>query len=418
MNSKIAANKRINRKASIAMLLLMVLLCTEILSPTFSYATKSPDKANKKEQVKEKDADEDNIEDMTPVREVHKVKVKNKKYCFFVERNVVLTPDEIAAMTDEKLVATVIVRSGLYMKKSNCKKESQEVITPADWIKKGGTFWLDRADIKQLREASPKKGVPIKLSMDLKISTEQESKKAAEERKKEAAEAAKVIEIVGKETENKDADSDNKEAESKDIDNENKDVEIKDVDNENKDVEIKDVDNENKDVEIKDVDNENKESENKDIENESKEDEQKKNEDYSTPRVKFYSTYRKTGEPLFFVVVAAAADAKQMPAYCEESKQSEEEEKIAPEPSEPEEILPEYRTISMTDRSGAPVPTVLEDGEPVNLTWEDSKQSSQDSDEKTKLIDSIPGGIASLAGAFAILMAGLIAILKRRSSKE
>jgi len=400
MNSKIATNKRINRKASIAMLLLMVLLCTEILSPTFSYATKSPDKANKKEQVKEKekDADDENIEDMTPIREVHKVKVKNKKYCFFAERNVVLTPAEIAAMTDEKLVATVIVRSGLYMKKSNCKKESQEVITPADWIKKGGTFWLDRADIKQLREASPKKGVPIKLSMDLIISTEQESKKAAEERKKEAAEAAKVIEIVGKDTENKDADSENKEGESKDIE--------------------KDIENENKETENKDTGNENKEVENKDIKNESKEDEQKKNEDYSTPRVKFYSTYRKTEEPLFFVVVATAADAKQMPAYCEEITQPEKEEKISPEPSEPEEILPEYRTISMTDRSGAPVPTVLEDGEPVSLTWEDPKQSSQDSDVKTKLIDSIPIGIASLAGALAILMAGLIVILKRRSSKE
>ena len=43
----------------------------------------------------------------TPIREVHKVTVEDNKYCFFVTRNVVLTPAEIKGMTDEELTAEI-----------------------------------------------------------------------------------------------------------------------------------------------------------------------------------------------------------------------------------------------------------------------------------------------------------------------
>ena len=127
--------------------LLLVILGVSVLSPFFSYAEKTSDKSSEKAQEKGKDNDEETAEEASPIREVHKIRINNKKYCFFAGENAILTPDEIAAMTDEKLVAVVIARSGLYMKKSNCTKESNTNITPAEWIKKGGSFWLDKNDI-------------------------------------------------------------------------------------------------------------------------------------------------------------------------------------------------------------------------------------------------------------------------------
>ena len=65
-----------------------------------------------------------------PVRCLHKVKVEDKSYCFFVENNVVLTPAEIAAketgepLTDEELTALILEKAGLYMKEPNCNDYS------------------------------------------------------------------------------------------------------------------------------------------------------------------------------------------------------------------------------------------------------------------------------------------------------
>ena len=390
MESKKAESvKKKKRYSALAILLLLVLLGVSTLAPTVSYAGKNSDKSSEKAQDKGTDNDDEIAEATSSIREVHNIKVNNKKYCFFSENNVILTPEEIAAMTDEILVATVIVRSGLYMRKSNCTKESNSNISPAEWVKKGGTFWLDKEDIKSIRDAHPQAGKPVKLYMDLEISTEHESKEAVEKRKKDAEEAAK--EAGEKKTETDPDATDTNGADSAAGDT--TDGSAADPSQDPAQDPAQDSTDSNNDTALTD-------------------------EDYSTPRLKFFSTYKKTGEPLFFVVVATAADAKELPGYCVPGKQSYKEPKNEGGASEPEEILPEYRTINMTDRSGAPVPAVLLDGDPVTLTWEEPNTGILDVDEKSSLIDSIPGGYASLAASLAILLAGIIAILKRRNSEE
>ena len=370
------SNQRKNVTAVVV--LILVILGMSILSPFVSYAEKTSGKASEKAQEKGEENDAETTEEASSIREVHKVKVKNKKYCFFAEKNAILTPEEIAAMTDEKLVAVVIARSGLYMRKSNCTKESNSNITPAEWIKKGGSFWLDKNDIKSIRNANAQKGKPVKLYMDLKISTEHESKKAVEKRKKEAEDAAKEAEEKKKETDPAATDSNVTDSTAGESQDNTTDSKQENTDN-------------NKGASTSD--------------------------DYTTPRLKYFSTYKKTAEPLLFVVVATAADAKEMPGYCLPGKQSYKEAKNEAETSEPEEILPEYRTINMTDRSGGPIPATLQDGEPVTLTWEEPKHSVIDSEGAKTIIDKIPGryaGLICILGALFVL--GLVITKLRRDN--
>lgn len=98
----------------LACIMLMLVTMTVMLAPpSFAYAAteKEKDKGTDKEQEKEE-----------PIREVHDVVVGDEMYCFFVTHNVVLTPAEVAEMTDEELTAAIFERAGLYMKKTNCKK--------------------------------------------------------------------------------------------------------------------------------------------------------------------------------------------------------------------------------------------------------------------------------------------------------
>ena len=121
------------------------------------------------------DKSDKNQEEVQPLREVHKVGVGSKQYCFFVEHNVVLTPEDVqkyAEMSDEDMVADILKRAGLYMKESNCKVESHKKITAEDWIKKGHGFMLDPEDLEVIRTAEPQEGDPIKLYMDLSVYTE------------------------------------------------------------------------------------------------------------------------------------------------------------------------------------------------------------------------------------------------------
>ena len=80
-----------------------------------------------------------------PVRYLHKVKVGDKSYCFFVEKNVVLTPAEIATKengeprTDEELTALILEKAGFYMKEPNCNEPSHSKITVEDWTKDKGS---------------------------------------------------------------------------------------------------------------------------------------------------------------------------------------------------------------------------------------------------------------------------------------
>lgn len=145
-----------------------------------------------------------------------------------------------------------------------------------------------------------------------------------------------------------------------------------------------------------------------------------------------YSTYKLLSPSILLVTVATETDAEFEDEICkepdkpekqkkpkkpEEEEEEEEEEPDVPDVSEPGEMLPEYRTISLSDRSGAPIEETLKDGDPVTLEWRDSGKRA-DAD-KGSLIDRVPGRYAGLAAA-AILTAALIVILiiKRRKDRK
>ena len=253
-----------------------------------------------------------------PLREVHKVAVGEKTYCFFVTNNVVMTREEIDAMSDEELTAWILGCAGLYMKEANCKDESHKAITAEAWTEKGGRFLLSDDDIASIRGAVPEDGNPYKLYMDLKVS-------------------------------DKPAPADPDEGDQGDV----------------------------------------------------------------------YSTYKKVSPKLLFVVVATEADAATPEDICEAPARKPEKQPKVKMPKMPKgssgDMLPEYRTINMVDRSGKPVEDTLQDGTPVTLEWiEPSKHSS----DGGSFIDHIPGRYAGLAAILGALTALIIILIRRRKEDE
>ncbi len=290
------------------------------------------------------------------LREAHKVKVGNKKYCFFVDHYVVFTraeieslvpddPDEesadgedgdaeggAAAGNDETaeekdysdLTMEILKRAGLYMKEANCTDPKHKAITAEDWVKKGGSFRLYDEDIASILEAAPEDGKPVKIDMDLILYTKESADKQPENG---------------------------------------------------------------------------------------------------------YTTFKTTGPRLLYIAIATEEDAKEGEDICKEEQKPAEkkkEKKIAKKkikpiktPSESEEMLPEYRTINMADRSGAPVEDTLQDGTPVTLEW--VEPDKYDSEGGKSWIDRIPGryaGLAVIAAAAAAAVAAIVVIGKRRRKDE
>lgn len=299
--------------AGLASALLIMLSAVMFISPGFVYA----------------EGDE-------PIREVHNVRVGNEAYCFFVTHNVVLTPAEVAEMTDDELTAAVIGQAGLYMIKTNCKVASHKIITAENWSKTEGSFLLSEADIASMRTADPVTGEPLKFYMDLMVNQQvkEESEDGEEEEQEETPE------------------------------------------------------------------------------------EEPEEEPEVIP---VYSTYKRTGPRLLFAVVATEEDAKLGEDYCKDNSRPGPviDPGIGSSASEDDEMLPEYRTIKMADRSGAPVKATLEDGSPVNLEWIEPKHIINN--EKTSFLDHIPGGSIGLIAMASVLLAAVIAILiaaKRRKSED
>lgn len=270
-----------------------------------------------------------------PIREVHNVGVVNDAYCFFVTHNVVLTPAEVAGMTDEELTYAILERAGLFMIKANCKAASHKTITMEDWIKKDGAFFLSEPDIAGIRAAEPVEGEPVKFYMDLLIA--QDTKEDAEE---EASEEA---------------------------------------------------------------------------------DEEGEEPDEDGEEPPLYSTYKRTSPRLLFAVVATEEDAKLGEDICKEDRKPEPgfspgfSGTEAPE----DEMLPEYRTINMVDRSGAPLEKTLADGSPVSLEWIEPKKAVNG--EGLSWIDHIPGGpagLAAMAAAAAAATAVIVIAAKRRHEDD
>ena len=307
------------------------------------------------------------------IREVHNVKVGSKEYCFFVTHYVVITPAEIAKFgdDDEKLTDEILKRAGLYMKERNCKLAAHKAIEPAAWKKTGGEMFLGDVEIYEaetpeeggeggeggetpdggsgdaitpsetsetsggtlvkvptveaLRKAAPVDGEPVRLEMDLEVTTEK----------------------------------------------------------------------------------------------------QKEGSDVKPTR---YSTYKKSSPntpKLIYIAVATEDDAKLGEDICKEEASNNSSNKsstkkaktVTPKAAKEEkEILPEERTISMTDRSGGPLEPTLKDGDPVTLEWrEPGKQT--DGDKKLGFFDHAWAVPALIAAALAIILA-VVFIIRKKDEEE
>ena len=315
----------------------------------------------------------------TPIREVHKVTVEDNKYCFFVTRNVVLTPAEIKGMTDEELTAEIFKKSGLYMKAANCRLRKHKAITVQDWNKAGRVLRLSDTDINNIRNAAPVDGNPVKMNLDVRIAImPEDQEKPSENKPKPAEDNQKPADTDKPADGGTPADSD------------------------------------------KPAEGDTPADSDTPTEGDTPADSDTPSGDEEKPAepVKEYSTFRLTSPGLVFIAVATENDAAYTEATCEEEKTDKDDSKKnsgkgsqaaikGDSGSEPGEMLPELRTISMKDRSGGKLDETLEDGTPVTLEWIEPKKGAA-ADAGKSLIDRFPGGAAGLTVA-GIIVAGLIA---------
>ena len=381
-------NNNIYRRKSavlrIASMLLTMLFVLMLAAPDFAYA------AEKKTQD-------------PPIREAHQVGVGNTFYCFFVTHNVVLTPEQVAKMTDEELTAYILDKAGLYMKKSNCKKlKNNKIISVKDWTKRNGAFYLSEPDLNSIRAAEPSDGYPVKFHMDLIVCEDVGDKEKEESGKKEKdteSEEAKEAEESGEDKATEEGEED-KTAEEGDAD---KAAEEGDAD---KAAEEGDAD---KAAEESGEDNASEEAEETD----------------EADDIPLYSTFKRNEPELIFAVVSTKSDAAAGEDMCKEDKSKTGKNKTPTLPDmddsedAEDEMLPEYRTITMVDRSGKPIEATLEDGDPVKLEWVEQKNNSGD-EEGASFIDRIPGGVTGLviicaAAAAAVIAAVVMAGKKKRA---
>ena len=91
-------------------------------------------------------------------------------YCFFVQKNVVLTPAQVAALgDDEELTREILQRAGLYARESNSTDAAHPIISLEAWEKAGNTFELSDIDLIKIRQAAPADGEPVKLHLDVRF---------------------------------------------------------------------------------------------------------------------------------------------------------------------------------------------------------------------------------------------------------
>lgn len=294
------------------------------------------------------------------IREVHKVKVGNKRYCFFVTHNVVMTPKEVASFgdNDQKLTDEVLKRAGLYIKEENCRLEKHKAISPQKWEKDGGTISLSPVEIYEENEKDGDAADP---------SDQGDEPSAAD------AAGGRITEVPAAEALRKAAPTDGNPARF---------------------------------------------YMNLVITTETPKDgDSKEPAKYSTFRKESPNS-----PELIYVAVATEKDAGLGEEICEDkSSDSGSDEKkgklkIPKDTGAEKELLPEERTISMADRSGGPLEPTLIDGNPVTLEWiESGRQTGAGNGQGAALKWAIPAGIAGILtlGAAAFLIAR-----SRRGEKE
>lgn len=393
---------RCNRNIAVRVLavLLMMLLTVTVTFVSYGYAAE--DEA-----------------DAAPVRESHRVKVGDRKYCVFVCDNAVLTPGKIGKMTDNELTVEILRRSGFYMMQANCRKEDHEAMDAEDWIKKGGSFMLSQKDIDSLRGARPSDGKPVKLHMDLLISTDPyvEEKEDSDVKDDKSA-GDKDGQKPAHDEEKKSQDEDNLKPAGSDDQESGSDAEqgtpvpgdqTDTAENGDNDPAGPSGD-ENPGDDAADNNGGDDAADNSDDNEDSEASEEIKPEKKSR---RTYSTYKLLRPELLFVVVATKADASEEDDSCREDRTADRGDKDGDEgDGDPgEEMLPEFRTIAMTDREGPPLEKTLEDGTPVTLTWEEPEKHA-DSPERpvTHYLPAALAGLGLIAAAAAV-----VAVRKRKN---
>ncbi len=379
---KKAENKHINRHwfARLAAIVMVALFTAASLPAGFAYA----DVDNKKAVTE--------VSDEEPVREVHKVKIEDKKYCFFVTHYVVMTPAEIAKFgdNDAKLTDEVLKRAGLYMKEANCKDEKHTAITPNEWKKKGGTLSLSPVEIYEVvEEEKSDAGDESDTSADPSDGSSSGDTADTPEGGSDAD--------TGDTGDTGDKDGKDSAAET----TTGKTVKVEAVEalrraapNDGNPVRIY------TDLVIT----------------------TKTPKKGSSEEPKKYSTFKKNSPntpKLIYIAVATEKDAALGEAICKEKEEKMPDPGKIKDPKqggEGEETLPEYRTINMTDRSGGPLEPTLKDGDPVTLEWVEPGKKT-DADAGKGFFDHA-WAIPALAAAAIALAAALILILKRRRETE
>lgn len=303
------------------------------------------------------------------IREVHNVKVGSKEYCFFVTHYVVITPAEIAKFgdDDEKLTDEILKRAGLYMKERNCKLAAHKAIEPAAWKKTGGEMFL--GDVEIYEAATPEEGGeggdnPDGGSGDAVTPSETSETSGGTLVKVPTVEALRKAAPVDGDPVRLEMDLLVATKEQKDYDKD-----------------------------------------------------------------KLPSTHKENNPnapKLIYIAVATEEDSKKYGEdICKEeasnnsssNSSSKKAKTVTPKAAKEEkEILPEERTISMTDRSGGPLEPTLKDGDPVTLEWrEPGKQT--DGDKKVGFFDHAWAVPALIAAALAIGIA-IVLFIRKRDEEE
>jgi hypothetical protein len=314
-----------------------------------------------------------------PIRSAHKVKAGDKSFCFFVANNVTLTQSELAGMDDETLVKEILKRTGLFIKEASCNDPQHPLIPVDEWIAAGNTLGLSEEDIAAIRAADPAEGKSAKFHMDIQFTLKPEDKEPPAEEPGEGEDPG-----------------DDPSADPGD-----------------------DPAADPGDDPAPDPSDEPAPDQGDDPAPDPSDDP----EDEQPEEREIYTTYKLTSPELLFVVIVRDEDAGVTEDECDPVEPALPEEPEIPEMPEipdisvPTEMLPEYRKIDMVDKSGAPLTPVLEDGEPVELTWIEPNNTI-DPEKAKNWIESFPGGEIGFGGLIAALAAAGIGIFVTVRKRE
>ena len=356
-----------------------------------------------------------------PIRSAHKVKAGDKSFCFFVANNVTLTQSELAGMDDETLVKEILKRTGLFIKEASCNDPQHPLIPVDEWIAAGNTLGLSEEDIAAIRAADPAEGKSAKFHMDIQFTLKPEDKEPpAEEPAPDPGEdpATDPGNDPAADTSD-DTAADQGEAPA----TEPGDAPSEDTGEDPGDDPSADPGDDPAADPGDDPAPDPSDDPAPDPGDDPAPDPSDDPEDEQPEEREIYTTYKLTCPELLFVVIVRDEDAGVTEDECDPVEPALPEEPEIPEMPEipdisvPTEMLPEYRKIDMVDKSGAPLTPVLEDGEPVELTWIEPNNTI-DPEKAKNWIESFPGGEIGFGGLIAALAAAGIGIFVTVRKRE